>query len=328
MKTRFVRLFIAALGLALIAMLIVQQIGTGFQSEGRQSGNLVSQQGQVSREDDLNKAFKPASFETIFETDNMLLISGIAEPDTVISILDADKSLRQFKVNANGAWSTEIAVMPNEVMELTLNMFLESGTKIMSDETVYRVPLPIMAADQIEITAPPALLLITSPGGASRIVQSPFGALPSLGPLTLGPIDYDDLGGVIFSGRSNVSGRVRVYVDGNAIGDTRVASDGRWYYIRADTLAVGEYEISAELTPVEGTPVIITVPFERLSPTYAKSRDESLVKFEQTRWQLRRGLRGGGGQYTVILSPKSILSPAVSEDIEDETTNIGAPETE
>lgn len=318
MKTRLVRLFIAALVLALMAIVIVQQFGTQFQSDRTQSGTLVSQQGQVSREQDLNKAFKPASFLTIFETDNVLLISGVAEPNTVISIMDANVMRRQFTVNQGGVWSTELSVVPNEIMELTLDMLLDSGAKIMSDETAYRVPLPMIAADQIEITARPALILITSPGGASRLVQSPFGSLPSFGALTLGPIDYDDLGGVIFSGRSNVSGRVRVYVDGNAIGDTRVADDGRWYYIRADTLAVGEYEISAELTPIEGTAVKLTIPFERLAPTYAKSSDESLVKFEKTRWQLRRGLRGGGGQYTVILSPEDVVSFTASEDLSSE----------
>jgi|GEM_PF-2454254 len=313
MKIRFIRLFIVALAIALVSMIIVLNFGGNPQKNAQQATALNLQAGNPQATD-FNKTFMPASFKSIFEAGDMLMLSGIAEPNTTISILDTETALRQVKVGQDGRWATELSIVPDEIMELSLSMFLETGAKIVSDETAYRVPLPLIAADQIEITSPPALLLITSSGGVSRIYQSPFGAAPSSGPLILGPVDYDDLGGVIFSGSSDVPGRVRIYVDGNAIGDTRVAANGRWYYIRADTLAVGEYDIAAELTPIDSAPFRITVPFERLSPTLAKSANDSFVKFEPKRWQMRRGLRGGGGQYTVILSPDDIIPLAVPRE--------------
>lgn len=151
----------------------------------------------------------------------------------------------------------------------------------------------------------PALVLLTSPGGASRILQSPFGGRGAEDILSLGPIEYDDLGAVIFSGLAERQGRVRIYIDGNVIGDTRVAPDGRWFYIRADTLAVGDYELVVELTPPNGESVELQQDFERMSPD--SETGPIFVKQDADRWQIRRQLKGGGAQYTTIFAPKDIV---------------------
>lgn len=302
MKTRFLRLFIFGLALVILTLVFVQWYDARSDRTPIQPVDVaMTSAPSAASNSDKNRAYRPASFEEVTESGQLLSLSGRAEAGSTLSILDGSAIRETFEVPGNGRWSREIAIVKDEIMEITLAMSFEPGFKVMSDETVYRIPFPPVAALQMGMDAPQALILLTTPGGASQAVQSPFSQAPKRGPLTLGPIDYDDMGSVIFSGTSDVPGRVRIYVAGNAIGDTRVADDGRWYYIRADTLSVGKYPIAAELTPREGEPVRITVPMERLSPDEANAPDETYVKFEPRRWQLRRALRGGGGQYTVIL---------------------------
>ena len=46
----------------------------------------------------------------------------------------------------------------------------------------------------------------------------------------MGSIDYDESGGVIFSGTSELQGRIRVFANNTAIGEQSVDASGRWFY--------------------------------------------------------------------------------------------------
>ena len=160
-------------------------------------------------------------------------------------------------------------------------------------------------------TPNPALILISSPGSPSRLIQSPFGGLPGSGdrndgPLFMGPVDYDDSGGVIFSGVSSQAGRVRLFVANAAVGDTRVGPDGQWGYIASSVMPLGEYEIRAELLGDQDGDVSVSIPFERLPPMPESDTDDGALSviFEPFQWQIRRSLIGGGSQSTVIVSPE------------------------
>jgi len=281
------------------------------------SAPLQADAQDLSVASDLNSSIMPANFRTVVETGNSLGLNGTGEVGAIVSILNNNERLRQVRVNDNGIWSTSIDIVPDQIMEISLILFLETGGKIGSDETVFRVPLPLTginidapragsgAGEIPNISPPPALILVTAPGGPSRIVQSPFGSMPTDGPLSVGPIDYDDLGGVIFSGLSQRPGRVRIYANNSVIGDTGVGPTGRWFYIAGDTVSVGAYDISAELMTNDAVEARIVIPFERLSPALAQSDDDTFVKFEPMRWQLRRRLSGGGAQYTAIFAPSA-----------------------
>jgi len=144
------------------------------------------------------------------------------------------------------------------------------------------------------------------PGGPSRIVQSPFGGSPTSGPLTMGPIDYDDSGGVILSGTTEAEGRVRIYAGGEAFGETRVGAGGRWNFIAGNLLPRGEYPLSAELIDSQGVKARVSVPFALLPPSESDAQSTSSlpeVKYEPFRWQVRRTLIGGGHQTTAIFAP-------------------------
>lgn len=317
MKTRYFWLILISLLVASSAIAIVQ-LGLSSAQPSEDQTQLSPVTPSVVTETDLdtqdinlpeanlNESLSPAAFENLTEQDGQLIITGRGQASAIVTIINNQKAILQSQVDRQGRWSAVIPARNNEIMDLSLRMLSEGGQSIPSDEVLFRVPLPPNTASEVALREPPpAWVLQTRSGRPSRIISSPFGALPSDGPFTLGPIDYDDLGAVIFTGTSRMPGRVRIYVDGNVIGDTQVQANGKWTYIRSDTLSVGRHDIVVELTSEGEAVARVAVVLRRLSPEMAQSADELFVHFEKMQWQLRRGLPGGGAQYTAIFAPNS-----------------------
>lgn len=261
-------------------------------------------------------AIRPPSFTSVSEIEGALRMSGVSEPSATIVLSQGGKRLGETKVDEDGIWSTALPITPRETQAVSLVMLMEDGTRVRSDETLFRIPqfeedidsTPAAVASAIVIPSPsfdvPTLILLTTPGGPSRIFKSPFGGLPISGPLSLGPIDYDDSGGAVFRGSSDRSGRIRLYANGIVIGDAPVQPDGQWFYIIAETLPRGSYDVVVAL--MEGTDEVtrITVPFEKMAFVKNDKPGGGLyVAFSDDRWQVRRDLLGGGAQYTALFAP-------------------------
>ena len=244
-----------------------------------------------------------------------LRLSGTAEAASVVMLLDRGERIRQVRSDESGQWSATLDVPPRP-MAIEAVLFEAApgdgdsaadgaavSPGIRGAQTVFRVHRP---TDR-EAGLPP-LIMVSAPAAPTRIVSSPFGGLPASGPLAMGAIDYDDAGGVIFSGLSTAPGRVRLYVANTQIGETRVGADGRWAYIASSVMPLGEYDVRAELLPSEpaGERGSVSVLFERLPPVAASGSDDEgalSVNFEPFRWQIRRSLVGGGMQSTAIFAP-------------------------
>jgi len=314
MKSRLFWMIVTGLALALALLVAVQ--ATGFLSRTVPSDNPPP----VSSTSELpDTGITPVIFRTINEygPQNMrkLRLNGTSEPEVVLILLNRNERLRQLKAGKDGAWSIEIDVIPNTPMVMEIVMFVEGGLNVRGDETVFRIPVPVEESAE-EAVVKPALIMVSAPGGPTRIVQTPFGGSPTDGPLSMGPIDYDDSGGVIFSGTTEEEGRVRIYAGGAAIGETRVGAGGRWNFIAGKMLPLGEYEIAAELLKPDGVRARVSVPFERLPPsrkTDVSASDTPDVRYEPFRWQVRRQLLGGGAQYTAIFAPAEAESLIVQE---------------
>lgn len=261
-------------------------------------------------------AIRPASFAAVSEIQGSLRMSGRSEPNATVVFSQGGTRLGEARVSEDGSWVYALPINPRDTQAITLIMLLEDGTRVRSDETLFRIPqleedtnAPSSIVDTaIEIpSAPydvPTLILLTTPGGPSQVFKSPFGTMPMSGPLSLGPIDYDDSGGAVFRGRSETRGRIRLYANGVVIGDAPVQADGQWFYIIAETLPRGNYDVVVAL--MEGTEEVtrITVPFEKMSFVRSNTPGGGLyVAFDDNRWQVRRDLLGGGAQYTALFAP-------------------------
>lgn len=304
-----------ATGLALALILLVAVQATSFLS--RAPGFSEDNPKPAVTEKAASTGIDPVIFRTISEYGNFedmqLRLNGTSEPEAVLILLNRNERLRQIKADEAGNWSVDVRVDALEIMVIEIVMFVESGLNVRGDETVYRVPVP--ANDEDEDTAyQTALIMVSAPGGPTRIVQTPFGGSPTDGPLTMGPIDYDDSGGVIFSGTTEEEGRVRIFAGPQAIGETRVGAGGRWNFIAGNMLPRGEYEIAAELIKSDGVKARVSVPFEKLAPS--QNTESSVVpdiRYEPFRWQVRRQLLGGGAQYTAIFAPQEAKALIVEE---------------
>lgn len=307
MKSRLIWMIVTALALALILLMAVQ--ATSFLSSVPIFSPEVKTSETTETSDTIkDTGFTPVIFRTISEYENggtrLLRINGSSEPNAVLIILNRNQRLRQIRADDDGNWALDINVESEQIMVLEVVMFVEGSLNVRADETVFRVPVPSKSSEETYLDKS-ALIMVTAPGGPTRIVQTPFGGSPTDGPLTMGPIDYDDSGGVIFSGTTEEEGRVRIFAGPSAIGETRVGAGGRWNFIAGNMLPLGEYEIAAELIKPDGVKARVSVPFERLPPS--SNTELSFVpdvKYEPFRWQVRRQLLGGGAQYTAIFAPQ------------------------
>jgi len=260
---------------------------------------------------------RPANFRQIseFQESDMrrLRLSGEAEANAVIVLTNRGERLRQVRVNELGQWGVTLDVDEGPMVLEAQLYKAEGAPSIRSEETVFRLPVPKSEDIATANYTTPALIMVTAPGSPSRIIQSPFGGAPTSGPLSLSVIDYDHTGGVIITGTSSVPGRIRLYAQNAVIGETGIGVGGRWNYIAGRMLPRGQLEVRAELVPAPGAinapeqPTSLSVPFNFLPPLRQEETDGSgalSVNFEPLQWQVRRTLIGGGGQSTIIFSPK------------------------
>ena len=292
MKSRL--FWMIATGLALALLLLVAVQATSFLSNA--PGLSEDSPKPAINDTPADIGIVPVIFRTVSEygdiTDKQLRLNGTSEPGAVLILLNQNERLRQIKADEEGNWTVDVQVDPVKIMVLEIVMFVDGSLNVRGDETVFRVPVP--SNDENENTASKsALIMVTAPGGPTRIIQTPFGGSPTDGPLTMGPIDYDDSGGVIFSGTTEEEGRVRIFAGPQQIGETRVGAGGRWNFIAGNMLPRGEYEIAAELIRSDVVKARVSVPFERLAP----SRDSEVssipdIRYEPFRWQVRRQLLG------------------------------------
>ena len=258
-------------------------------------------------------SLSPVLIRSVSESAGTLRLSGTAEPSSVVVLTDRGERVRQVRTDAAGSWS---ASLPVSTAPMAIEATLYSGqgaangtdtVEIRGVQTVFRIH---RAVDR-DAGAPP-LILLGAPAAPSRIVSTPFGASPREGALSVGAVDYDDAGGVIFSGDADLPGRVRLYVADSAIGETRVGADGRWAFIAGAVMPLGEYRVRAELLPEDGSArASVSVPFQRLPPLADQGGEDGAlsVGFEPGRWQIRRRLAGGGVQSTAIFAPRQPTPP-------------------
>ncbi len=327
-KARIIWIIVGGLLLAVALIVILQMLDVLSRLEGGNTQNPPPVIAETA--DPLGLA--PTLFQDISEYEQngvkKLRLSGTAQPNTVVIISNRGLRERQIKSDANGNWMVTLDAVDEQPMVLEAVLYTDSDVTVRGDETIYRIVLPERPQENdeaedtdemeedvktvIEPKNQPTLIMVSVPGGPTRIVTSPFGGSPTEGPLTMGPIDYDDAGGVIFSGTTSEAGRVRLYAGEAAIGETRVGAGGRWNFIAGRMLPMGEYDVRAELIRPDAERVQVTVPFERLPPVEMDQANIPRVRFEPFRWQIRRALLGGGAQNTVIFAPReaeAILPP-------------------
>jgi len=290
-------MFLTGLFLAILFLLVVQ------------ISQSVRTQFSDTKDDAVNSTLtdlqtvKPILIDSVSESENVLSIRGRGHEDIAISIQNFGEKLAATRSDENGNWAVDIPVSQNDTLLLKLLELIDDEIPVLADETIFRIPPPALDEASVD-QSPLALILVGAPGTPTSIFQTPFRGLPTTGGISMGAIDYDESGGVIFSGTSERTGRIRLFANNTAIGERPVDSTGRWYYIAADTLPVGEVTIGAAYITEAGIQSPVLVPFERLSKSDGDISKPLEVFYYPYSWQIRRSLIGGGHQYTAIFAPQ------------------------
>jgi hypothetical protein len=285
----------AALALLLwIAVLAFQKDTSGAQNTTESNDQIAAN--PIPEE----YAITPASVQTITETNQKIVVSGIGVSNAGISLANKEENIANSKIDADGKWVLSLnSGLLAETTKLDLIMITPDGHQVRSDQSVF----------VIKGESERSLVLLTEPGAQSRVLQTPFASFPKTEGFELESIDYDNSGGVIFSGNSNEPGRVRIYANENQVGESRVDRNGRWTLIFGSIMPLGEYNISAEFIPDGGAENRkLTLPFSRIEPLFeAEGSPKILIQHLDDRIQMGRALYGGGYQYTVIYSPDALI---------------------
>lgn len=269
----------------------------------------------------------PANILSVIQLGEVFTVKGTGVANSNLSLLQKGKtkSLATTTINAEGEWelSFEPQASDNELI-LNLLMLTASGQQIQSDQSL--VFVKYRSFNEENLDAPQkALILLSAPGSNSRVLQTPFASLPGQKGFVLEAVDYDNSGGVIFSGLSVQMGKVRVYANGNFVGESRVNNSGRWNLIFGNVMPMGRYNIAAELvynvkaetSDSEGTEesetkeeetILLNLPFSRMQPLLDEADSPDIVvEYLENSIQVGRALYGGGYQFTAIYSPQALI---------------------
>ncbi|MEQ8179554.1 MAG: Ig-like domain-containing protein [Amphiplicatus sp.] len=224
------------------------------------------------------------------------VIAGRAKPGAEVTVFANGDELAKAAAESDGSWvMTTDTPLDAGPVELSLSMTTADGQTIRSEETIV-IYVPERPGDR-------PLVLRTTPGGATEVLQEPRDADGSLGPLSLDTIDYDDSGAVIFSGGAEPERIVQVFIDRQPLDQTTSDADGRWVMAPSQQIAPGIYTLTVvQLDETGRRPAYaIELPFERARPDQIQLRDgRVVVQPGNSLWRIARRAYGSGAQYTII----------------------------
>ncbi|WP_439580563.1 LysM peptidoglycan-binding domain-containing protein [Elioraea sp.] len=145
---------------------------------------------------------------------------------------------------------------------------------------------PLPRAPSVVAAAPPAIAQGRPPGGVS-----------------VDAVDYGPGGDVSFAGRAGPGEAVRLYLDGQHLGDTRADSEGRWNLAPEAPIEPGRTQaLRADQVAEDGRVTArVQVPFQRAETPPEGLREGSIiVQPGHSLWRIARETYGRGVRYTVI----------------------------
>lgn len=278
------------LAVAAVAAAVVYVV-TRPSAESPPPGNLVTQPSPASGGE--QPASTAPSFDIVrVDPDGSAVIAGRGQPGAVIAILANGEEIARADIDARGEWVITELVLPAGSVELGLLLIEADGRELRSEQVV------VVSIPEGRDATP--LVVLGRPGEASRVLQGPYDGI-AMGPLVLETVDYDESGGVIFSGRANAGSTVRIFANGAAVGETEAGADGRWTLRAGAAFAPGVYDLQIDQIENGAVTAVIALPFERARPeAVALGGDRVVVQPGNSLWRIARRLYGNGVQYTVI----------------------------
>lgn len=230
------------------------------------------------------------------ERDGSTVVAGRALPGARVEIKANGEVIATATADDRGEWVVVLdkPLQPGNI-EITLTAHNPDGSVKNSTQTV--------AVNVPEQKDKPALVVMSEPGKASRVLQGP-GVPSDAGNLVLEAVDYDANGNLIVSGKADPGAAIRVYIGGKPVGDALADAAGHWELRPAATIEPGRYALRVDQLDAAGKVVArVELPFERGEPgavVEALKKGKVVIQPGNNLWNIARGLYGSGYSYTVI----------------------------
>jgi nucleoid-associated protein YgaU len=230
------------------------------------------------------------------ERDGSTVVAGRALPGAKVEIKANGEIVGTATADDRGEW---VVVLDNPLkpgsIEITLTATNPDGSVKNSTQTV--------AVNVPEQKDKPALVVMSEPGKASRVLQGP-GVPSDAGNLVLETVDYDENGNLIISGKADPGAPIRVYLGGKAVGDAVADTAGHWELRPTVAIAPGHYALRVDQLDAAGKVVArVELPFERGEPgavLEALKKGKVVIQPGNNLWNIARDLYGSGFSYSVI----------------------------
>lgn len=230
------------------------------------------------------------------ERDGSTVVAGRALPGAKVEIKANGEVVGTATADDRGEWVVVLdkPLKPGSI-QITLTARNPDGSVKDSVQTV--------AVNVPEQKDQPALVVMSEPGKASRVLQGP-GVPSDAGNLVLQSVDYDANGNLIISGKADPGAAIRVYLSGKPVGDAVADATGHWELRPTAVIEPGHYALRIDQLDAAGKVVArVELPFERGEPgavLEALKKGKVVIQPGNNLWNIARSLYGSGFSYTVI----------------------------
>lgn len=236
----------------------------------------------------------PPTFDIVRVTrDGFATVAGRGEPGSRAELLANGEEIAEETIGADGTFAMAVDTrLDAGPVEFTLRQVTGDGAEIIGEETI------IIYVPEADGQGP--VVLRTTPGGVTEVLQRAAPRDESLGPLSIETIDYDRQGNVILAGRAEPGAIVQIFASGTPLAETQTDSTGFWSV--AGSLRPGRYTLQIIQLDEDGQPkYALEVPFEQATPEEIVFRDGNVVvQPGNNLWVIARRAYGRGAQYTII----------------------------
>lgn len=230
------------------------------------------------------------SFDVVrLDAKGSLVIAGRAEPGSKVEILDGDRVIGTVTADDRGEWvfAPDTNLAPGR-HDLQLRATAPDGRVASADAPVTMV----VPAQPGEIP----LAIKRLPDGSTIVLLGPK-AGAGAGALTIGSVDYAD-NRLSASGKAPAGARLRIYLDGTALGDVTADTAGQWRLPPHPAhLAAGQHKVRADELRADGK---VEARVEVAFTSGGEARLSVTVVEGNSLWRIARSHYGKGAAYTLI----------------------------